>query len=167
MPAIVPAAATADVPATTAAMRGLVAAVEAFMPTLTIDTVKVVSMEALEVIAGLMVAAMRREAAAVSVPGIKIVVHGTVEAVVAMEPGSGSKEKAAVEPLGAVVAVRSAVVGSVAVVAVGAGGRGAADVNAEGNLSRRGCRDSETQTYRCNRCSKSLCKGTNVHDEHL
>ena len=74
--------------------------------------------------------AMLRRVALVAVLGIVVVVHVAVEVGRAVKPFAGANEASAREPLRTIVAVRSAVVGSVVVVAVRAGGFSTdADIN--------------------------------------
>jgi hypothetical protein len=84
----------------------------------------------LKVIWRFAIAAVLRISAVVAVAGIKTPIDVATEAAVAVIPTAGADERTVVEPLWAVVAVRSAVVGTVSVVAVGANWRTAdADPN--------------------------------------
>ena len=73
---------------------------------------------------------------------IKAVVHMAMKTSSAVEPRTGTDKDAAIEPLGTVVAIRSAVVGSVIVIAVRASGL-RTNVDAYGDLSARDRGDAE------------------------
>ena len=74
--------------------------------------------------------------AVVSVVGVVAIIDVAVEAMGTVKPGAGSDEETTVEPIGAVVAVRSAIVGGIVEIAVGAD-RGGAKVDADRDLRGR------------------------------
>jgi len=102
---------------------------------------------------GFMVVSMRLAAlgqcAMIAVIGIEAVIHMAVEILMAVVPGACAEEHPAVKPLRPVVTIRSAAVGCVVKIAVGAG-RFGADAYPDADLCVRcGGGDGETEGRDC------------------
>src|SRR6185437_845463 len=102
---------------------------------------QVIAVEVMEVAVVVKVLIVARIGSVIAVPRIKAVVHMAVEIAAAVVPGTGADKHAVREPLRTVVAVRSAAIGRIVVVTIGADGRGT-NLYAEADLScvgRRNC----------------------------
>ena len=143
------------------------ATVEAFMMCFAVGSMPIVAMEVVEVVMDVDVLAAIGVAAMVAVAGIEVMIDRAIAAGPAVIPGTGAEKQPAVEPLGTIVAVGGALVGGVAIVAVGAAGSWSTDVDTEGDLSRGAgwCSEGKTHSRSCG--EKSVAHRTSLHLKHL
>lgn len=145
----------------------LIPAMEALVVSFTVRTMEVVPVEILEVIAWLMVATMVRVSAAVTKAGIIVVIYRAIEAAAPVIPGTRSQKSPAIEPLWAVVPVRRAVIGRVAVIAVGAHRGRTANIDAKRHLSVSRGGNREAKTHHRSGGQESIAKRASVHCGYL